>query len=137
MRFNTMVEGARWDEDAKVWRVALADGETLDARFLITATGFLSQPRLPEIPGITGFEARSSTPPTGTTASTRPVAESRSSAPARPRSSSSRSWPKKAAELTVYQRTPIWVVPKIDFRFSDRAKRLFRSASVDAEGYSS
>ncbi len=32
---------------------------------------------------------------------------------------------KKAADLTVYQRTPIWVVPKIDFRFSERAKRLF------------
>ena len=32
---------------------------------------------------------------------------------------------KKAAELTVYQRTPIWVVPKVDFRFSERAKRVF------------
>ena len=25
----------------------------------------------------------------------------------------------------MYQRTPIWVVPKVDFRFSERAKRLF------------
>ncbi|MGV0802922.1 NAD(P)/FAD-dependent oxidoreductase, partial [Mycolicibacterium elephantis] len=32
---------------------------------------------------------------------------------------------KKAADLTVYQRTPIWVVPKLDFKFSPRAKRLF------------
>ena len=32
---------------------------------------------------------------------------------------------KKAADLTVYQRTPIWVVPKIDLRFGERAKRLF------------
>ena len=32
---------------------------------------------------------------------------------------------KKAADLTVYQRTPIWVVPKIDIHFSERAKRLF------------
>src|ERR1700682_204043 len=29
MRFNTTVEGARWDEEAQVWRVSLADGETL------------------------------------------------------------------------------------------------------------
>jgi len=32
---------------------------------------------------------------------------------------------KKVADLTVYQRTPIWVVPKIDVRFGERAKRLF------------
>ena len=31
----------------------------------------------------------------------------------------------KAADLTVYQRTPIWVAPKIDLHFSERAKRLF------------
>ena len=30
-----------------------------------------------------------------------------------------------AADLTVYQRTPIWVVPKVDVPFSARAKRLF------------
>ncbi|PRC52059.1 monooxygenase, partial [Mycobacterium sp. ITM-2017-0098] len=38
MRFNTAVEGARWDEDAKLWRVNLAGGETLITRYLITAT---------------------------------------------------------------------------------------------------
>jgi len=32
---------------------------------------------------------------------------------------------KTVADLTVYQRTPIWVVPKIDVRFGERAKRLF------------
>ena len=58
MRFNTAVEGARWDEDAKMWRVALAGGETLTTRYLITATGFLSQPHMPDIPGITGFAGK-------------------------------------------------------------------------------
>ena len=58
MRFNTDVEGARWDEDASVWRVALADGETLTARYLITATGFLSQPKMPDIPGIDDFDGQ-------------------------------------------------------------------------------
>ncbi len=53
MRFSTTVESARWDEDAKQWRVALGDGETVSTRFfLITATGFLSQPHVPpDIPG--------------------------------------------------------------------------------------
>src|SRR3954451_25155223 len=49
MRFNTRVDGARWDEDAQIWQVALADAETLTTRFLITATGYLSQPRTPDI----------------------------------------------------------------------------------------
>ncbi len=49
MRFNTTVDGAHWDEDARIWRVALADGDTLSSRFLITATGVLSQPNTPDI----------------------------------------------------------------------------------------
>ena len=32
---------------------------------------------------------------------------------------------KKVSELTVYQRTPIWVMPKIDFGFSPAVQRLF------------
>src|ERR1700712_1478584 len=58
MRFNTTVEGARWDEEASVWRVALAGGDTLSTRYLITATGFLSQPRVPDIAGINAFEGK-------------------------------------------------------------------------------
>ena len=58
MRFNTAVDGARWDEDTQVWQVALADGDTRRPDFLITATGFLSQPRTPDIPGIAEFAGR-------------------------------------------------------------------------------
>lgn len=32
---------------------------------------------------------------------------------------------RRAADLTVYQRTPIWVVPKIDVRFGRLARGLF------------
>ena len=34
-----------------MWRVALSDGETLTTQFMVAATGFLSQPRVPVIPG--------------------------------------------------------------------------------------
>jgi cation diffusion facilitator CzcD-associated flavoprotein CzcO len=115
MRFNTTVEGARWDEDAQLWRVALAGGETLTTRFLITATGFLSQPHTPDIPGIETFEGkvihttawddnydfdgrRVGIIGTGATA-VQLIPELAA----------------KVAELTVYQRTAIHVVPKIDF----------------------
>jgi cation diffusion facilitator CzcD-associated flavoprotein CzcO len=125
IRLRTTVEGARWDEDAKVWQVALAGGETLTARYLITATGFLSQPRTPDIPGITSFAGKV----IHTTAwdddydlDNRRIAIIGTGATA---VQLIPELAKKAADLTVYQRTPIWVVPKIDFRFSERAKRLF------------
>lgn len=125
IRFRVTVEGARWDEDAKVWRVNLADGTTLEARYLLTATGFLSQPHMPDIPGITEFEGRvihttawdDSYDPTGERIGI--IGTGATAVQLIPELT------KKAAELTVYQRTPIWVVPKVDFRFSERAKRLF------------
>jgi cation diffusion facilitator CzcD-associated flavoprotein CzcO len=125
MRFNTTVESARWDEETETWHIALAGGQTLTARYLITATGFLSQPKMPDIPGLSGFTGkvihttawddnydlkgkRVAIIGTGATA-VQLIPE----------------LAKKAADLTVYQRTAIWVVPKLDFRFSERAKRLF------------
>lgn len=125
MRFNTVVEGARWDEDTSVWHVALAGGETLTARYLITATGFLSQPHTPSIPGIESF--------TGTVIHTAAWddsyrADGRRIGVVGTGATAVQLIPelaKQAADLTVFQRTPIWVVPKIDIKFSARAKRLF------------
>jgi cation diffusion facilitator CzcD-associated flavoprotein CzcO len=125
MRFNTTAEGARWDEEAKLWRVALAGGETLSTRYLITATGFLSQPHTPDIPGITSFAGKvihTTAWDDGYDIEGRRVAIIGTGATAVqliPELAN------KAADLTVYQRTPIWVVPKLDFRISQRAKKLF------------
>ena len=54
-RFGTAVTSIRWDEDAGVWHVALDSGETLDARFVISAVGSLNIPRMPDIPGMDDF----------------------------------------------------------------------------------
>ena len=125
IRFNTTVEGARWDAEAQLWQVALADGQTLSARYLITATGFLSQPHTPEIPGIHSFE--------GTVIHT--TAWDDGFDPAGKRigvigtgATAVQLIPelaKTAGELTVYQRTAIYVVPKVDFRYPERVKRIF------------
>ena len=56
MRFGVVVDGARWDDEEQVWLVNLHDGQTLTTRYLLTATGFLSQPKMPEIEGIETFE---------------------------------------------------------------------------------
>jgi cation diffusion facilitator CzcD-associated flavoprotein CzcO len=125
MRFTTVVEGARWDEDAKLWRVAVAGGETLATRYLITATGFLSQPKLPDIPGVTEFAGKvihtaewdEGYDPSGQRVAI--IGTGATAVQLIPELA------RDAADLTVYQRTPIWVAPKIDMRFSERAKRLF------------
>src|ERR1700730_5962584 len=67
MRFNTVVESARWDEEARRWQVALSGGDVLSARYLITATGFLSSRKHPTFRGSRHSRARSSTPPSGRT----------------------------------------------------------------------
>ncbi|MGD9484975.1 NAD(P)-binding protein [Streptomyces sp. TRM70308] len=50
MRFNTVVEGARWDEREQLWTVSVRDGEPLTARYLLTATGV---PLATQVPGHT------------------------------------------------------------------------------------
>lgn len=125
MRFNTAVDGARWDADAQVWRVALAGGETLTARFLITATGFLSQPHTPDIPGISSFDGRvihTTAWDDGYDFAGRRVAVIGTGATA---VQLIPELAKRAVDLTVYQRTAIFVVPKVDFRFAPSVQRLF------------
>jgi len=125
IRFNTTVDGAHWDDETSLWRVSLTDGETISARYLFTATGFLSQPRIPEIPGIESFAGRvihttkwdDSYNPAGERVAV--IGTGATAVQLIPELA------KTAADLTVYQRTPIWVVPKIDLRFGDLAKQLF------------
>lgn len=56
MRFGCRVEHMRWDEDARLWHLALTGGETLTARFVFSCIGVLSTPTLPSYPGMDTFE---------------------------------------------------------------------------------
>jgi cation diffusion facilitator CzcD-associated flavoprotein CzcO len=51
MRFGTPVTSAGWEERSGRWVVTTDDGAVTRARFLVAATGVLSVPYLPEIPG--------------------------------------------------------------------------------------
>lgn len=57
--FNTRISQATWNDDAGCWRVTSRDGRTWAARMLIWSGGLLSQPTLPEIKGLDGFEGQS------------------------------------------------------------------------------
>ncbi|WP_099023329.1 flavin-containing monooxygenase [Mycolicibacterium palauense] len=125
MRFNTVIDGARWDEDTLSWQVAAADGATFTSRYLVAATGYLSQPYTPEIPGITEFAGRIMHSTAwdddydlrgrrigmiGTGATGVQLLPELA---------------KVATDLTIYQRTPIHVVPKIDFPIPVPMRHLF------------
>ncbi len=114
VRFNTRVTGAAFDEDAHAWRLALDGGDEVTARFVIGATGVLTQPKPPEIDGLASFR--------GTTMHTarwdddvdlhgKRVAIIGTGA------SAVQIIPEIAPlvdQLTVFQRTPIWCMPKPD-----------------------
>ncbi len=58
IRFNTRVTSAVWDEGRKLWTVTTDRGETVEATYCVMATGPLSIPKEPEIPGIERFRGQ-------------------------------------------------------------------------------
>jgi cyclohexanone monooxygenase len=56
IQFNTCVEGATFDEDTNTWSVAISQGKTVAAKYVILATGCLSNARLPDIKGLSDFK---------------------------------------------------------------------------------
>ena len=55
IRFNTRVTSAIYDEKANRWRVTTDRGDVVSARFCVMASGCLSIPRKPAIPGVESF----------------------------------------------------------------------------------
>ncbi|MGB3501555.1 MAG: NAD(P)/FAD-dependent oxidoreductase [Mesorhizobium sp.] len=55
-QFETRVNSAIWDEQAKLWRVTTDKGETIETPVCIMSTGPLSVPKDPDIPGIDSFK---------------------------------------------------------------------------------
>jgi cation diffusion facilitator CzcD-associated flavoprotein CzcO len=55
IRFGAKVSSCRYDEAASTWTVTTADGLEVRARVLIGATGVLSVPQFPDVPGRADF----------------------------------------------------------------------------------
>lgn len=56
--FNTSVVRARFDEQRNTWLVETDRGGRVEARYLIAATGCLSAPQAPQLPGLDRFQGR-------------------------------------------------------------------------------
>ena len=57
-QFKTRITSAVWDEDRQLWTVETDRGDRFEAPFCIMATGPLSVPKAPDIPGVEKFKGR-------------------------------------------------------------------------------
>lgn len=127
IRFGTDVTGARWEKTRSRWTVTAADGTTYVSRFLIIGVGGLHTPQTPKLPGadeFTGAVWHSSgwnhdVDLTGKHVAV--VGVGASGVQVIPELAA------RAARLTVFQRTPAWVLPKLDTPHPIWRKRLFRA----------
>ncbi|GAB2889198.1 NAD(P)/FAD-dependent oxidoreductase [Streptomyces mayteni] len=123
LRLNSEVTAARWDGDALHWAVETAAGP-LTAEVLVAATGPLSEPRLPDVPGLDTF-------PGAVFHSARwdhrqPL-RGRRVAVVGTGASAIQFVPeiqREVTELTVFQRTPPWILPKADRAISAAERAL-------------
>jgi cation diffusion facilitator CzcD-associated flavoprotein CzcO len=130
IRFRASVKRARWDEGAGRWHVELDDGVVLTARVLISGCGGLSRPAHPDIVGLGRFAGRifhSSQWDHEFALDGKRVAVIGTGA------SAIQIVPKiapRVRRLSVYQRTPPWIVPKPDRAIRPFERALFRRLPV-------
>jgi cation diffusion facilitator CzcD-associated flavoprotein CzcO len=55
---QTEVRAIRWQAGDQRWLISTDHGDTIRARFVAMANGYLQKPKLPGIPGITEFRGR-------------------------------------------------------------------------------
>jgi cation diffusion facilitator CzcD-associated flavoprotein CzcO len=125
LRLGTEIVEARFDEARGAWALTTGAGETVTARVVVSAVGGLVDPALPDIKGIESFAGeifhtarwRHDYELTGKRVAV--VGTGASAVQVVPAIA------QQVEKLSVFQRTPAWVVPKLDKRYSERTRRLF------------
>jgi cation diffusion facilitator CzcD-associated flavoprotein CzcO len=125
LRFGTEMRSAEWDEAARAWRIETSSG-LLTAPVLVLATGPLSAPALPDLPGLNHYQGRvfhSAEWDHAFDLTGRRVAVVGTGASAvqfvphiQPH----------VARLHVFQRTPPWILPRRDRPIRPWRRRLYR-----------
>ena len=112
IQFDTKVLAADYQTEQQSWRVSLSTGEEVNAQFVVMATGCLSVPNFPNIPGLNDFQGGISHtgqwPHEGVDFTGKKVAVIGTG------SSAIQSIPliaEQAESVTVFQRTPNYSVP--------------------------
>jgi cation diffusion facilitator CzcD-associated flavoprotein CzcO len=113
-RFGTRVDAAAFDETSDTWTLTTGSGEEITARHIVDATGVLTHPRKPDIPGVEDFAGI--TQHTARWDHTQDVKGKRVGVIGTGASAVQLipAIVDKAEHMTVFQRTPIWCLPKLD-----------------------
>jgi cation diffusion facilitator CzcD-associated flavoprotein CzcO len=125
IQLGTELLSADYDVTTQLWRITTSRG-TLTARALVSASGGLSEPKLPDIPGMDRFRGKifhsarwdHAYDLTGKRVAV--IGTGASAIQFVPEIAG------KIARLDVYQRTPPWIIPRDDRAYSRIEKWLFR-----------
>jgi len=120
IQFSTRVETARFDDAGNCWNVGTDRGDSIAARYLILATGPISTPTMPDIPGIEDFSGQAIH--TALWPADEPDFAGKRVGFIGTGSSGVQSIPliaQQAERLTVFLRTPNFVVPARNHALSD------------------
>ncbi|MCI3133795.1 flavin-containing monooxygenase [Phenylobacterium aquaticum] len=127
IRLNTEVTSAVWDAATNLWRITAADGFAITAETLVTAWGQLNRPKIPQIPGHDAFAGaafHSARWDHGVELAGKRVAVIGNGA------SAIQFVPeiaKVAGQLTLFQRSPNWIVPRLDRPYTAEEMAAFRA----------
>ncbi|TGL34745.1 NAD(P)/FAD-dependent oxidoreductase [Leptospira koniambonensis] len=126
IRFGIEIKSADWDDSSRIWKIKTSENETLEHNVFISAVGQLNRPALPSIKGLESFKGRifhSANWDPAYNFSGKKVAAIGTGA------SAIQFIPQivnQGAEVTVFQRTAPWVVPKPDRKYFSFEKFLFK-----------
>lgn len=120
IKFSTRVTDASFDEAKGRWIITTNDGQITEARVLVPATGALSHPKYPDIKGMDTFKGKAVH-----AARWDPSLDLRGKRVAVIGSGASAiqvvpNVVPEVAELKVFQRTPSWVLPKLNRTFTEK-----------------
>jgi cation diffusion facilitator CzcD-associated flavoprotein CzcO len=126
IRLNTRFQEALWNEAESVWYATAGEGMRIRARVLISGIGGLHVPQYPQLTGIERFAGpkfHSSTWNHRIDLNGKDVAVVGTGA------SAIQFVPQiapRAGRLCLFQRTPPWIVPRMDFPIADKWRQRFR-----------
>jgi cation diffusion facilitator CzcD-associated flavoprotein CzcO len=125
LRLGTEVTAADFDDRSGRWTITLENGESREFDVLVTACGQLTRPQVPRVEGIDDFEGKvfhSAEWDHSRDLAGRNVAVIGTGA------SAIQFVPEvaeEAAQLTIYQRSAPWILPKTDREYPEWERRVF------------
>src|SRR4051812_40230838 len=132
VRTGVAISSARWDDATQQWCLESDVGESFTADVLVSGLGMLNVPYVPTIPGASRFRGRafhssrwdhSKSVEGERVASIGTGASAIQYVPAIAPS---------AAHVTVFQRSPIWITPRIDRAYTPEEQRRFARVPLAA-----